>query len=90
MAIVPLETAGEQRDGLAWNARPDSEAAFIRVRSRSIPRWLFYSLITIVVWAFWGIAAKLPTGGISPIAIQAISCIGMLPLALGLLLAPRL
>ncbi|MGQ0636425.1 MAG: DMT family transporter, partial [Planctomycetaceae bacterium] len=42
------------------------------------------------VWAFWGIAAKLPTGGISPIAIQAISCIGMLPLALGLLLAPRL
>lgn len=44
-----------------------------------IPRWIFFSLLTIILYGFMGLAAKFASDNISPITVQVISTLGMIP-----------
>jgi drug/metabolite transporter (DMT)-like permease len=56
-----------------------------------VPRWLVYSMISIVIWGVWGLVPK-ATQEVhnSPLLMQVISTIGLLPISLLLLLSPNL
>ena len=53
-----------------------------------IPRWLMYTLLATALWGLWGIVSALASRDVSPLVIQVISTIGIVPAALVLLLAP--
>jgi transporter family protein len=45
-----------------------------------MPRWLFWTLLTLVSWGLWAVLLKLIGGGLSEIHVQAISTVGLLPI----------
>ena len=53
-----------------------------------IPRWLMYTLLATALWGVWGIVSALVSRDVSPLVIQVISTIGIVPAALVLLFAP--
>jgi len=55
---------------------PGSKTGFAGL---AIPRWIFFSLLTIILYGFMGLAAKFASNKISPITVQVISTIGMIP-----------
>jgi drug/metabolite transporter (DMT)-like permease len=46
-----------------------------------MPKWLFYSLVSVVTWAFWAIIPKATSNKMSPVVMQVLSTIGLLPVA---------
>lgn len=44
-----------------------------------MPRWLFYSLLTMLLWGGWGVVSKPVSTAVSPWQAQCLSTIGLLP-----------
>lgn len=57
-------------------------------RGQLFPLWLFYSLLTVVVWGLWGIQSKIAVDRMSPWVNQILFPIGLLPIV-GLALRAR-
>ena len=55
-----------------------------------MPRWLAYSLLTIVCWGAWGAVSKVASDGIDANTNQIYFTLGLLPLMLFLTRSPRL
>lgn len=47
---------------------------------RRFPKWLIWSLATIVLWGTWGLVSKIASGGIDAYVNQLLYTIGLLPL----------
>jgi len=47
-----------------------------------MPRWLSFSLITIALFGVWGFVSTVITKEVSPLTVQVLSTIGLLPVAL--------
>lgn len=45
-----------------------------------LPRWLAYSLLTIVCWGAWGAVSKVASGGVDANTNQIFFTLGLLPL----------
>ena len=48
--------------------------------SRRLPLWLFWSLITIVMWGTWGLVSKIASGGVDAYMNQLLFTAGIAPL----------
>jgi uncharacterized membrane protein len=49
-----------------------------------MPRWLFWTLLTLLSWGLWAVLSKLVGGELSQIHIQAISTLGLVPIVAAL------
>lgn len=49
-----------------------------------MPRWIVWTLLTLLSWGVWAILSKLIGGGISDAHVQAISTLGILPILVAL------
>jgi hypothetical protein len=47
--------------------------------NRLLPRWLFYSLVTMLLWGGWGVVSKPLATTLSPWQVQCLSSLGLLP-----------
>src|SRR5262245_5029358 len=45
-----------------------------------MPRWLFWTLLTLLSWGLWAVLSKLIGSDLSEMQIQAISTLGLLPI----------
>ena len=55
-----------------------------------MPRWLAYSLLTILVWGAWGAVSKVASDGVDANTNQVFFTFGLLPLALLVWCSPRI
>ncbi|MDE1175590.1 MAG: EamA family transporter [Edaphobacter sp.] len=55
-----------------------------------LPAWLFYSLLTILVWGAWGATSKVASDGIDANTNQIFFTLGLLPLMFFVLRSPRI
>lgn len=55
-----------------------------------MPGWLFYSLVTVVVWGAWGATSKVASNGIDANTNQVFFTLGLIPLLLFVLRSPRI
>lgn len=55
----------------------------------SFPVWLWYALLCIFWWGLWGFLSKIGSEAASPMQMQILFTLGMLPVALGMLLQMR-
>lgn len=46
----------------------------------TVPRWLLWSLATIVLWGTWGLVSKIASGGVDAFINQLLYTAGILPL----------
>jgi len=53
-----------------------------------MPRWLAYTLTCTAIWGIWGLVSAVVARGVSPLATQVISTLGVVPVALLLFLSP--
>jgi bacterial/archaeal transporter family protein len=53
------------------------------------PVWLWYALLGIFFWGFWGFLSKIGSAAASPLQMQILFTLGMLPVAVGMLLQMR-
>jgi bacterial/archaeal transporter family protein len=53
------------------------------------PLWLGYALLCIFWWGLWGFLSKIGSGTASPLQMQILFTLGMLPVALGMLVQMR-
>ena len=53
------------------------------------PVWLWYALLGIFLWGLWGFLSKIGSGAASPLQMQILFTLGMLPVAVGMLLQMR-
>lgn len=49
-------------------------------RLRTFPRWLLWSMATIVLWGTWGLVSKIASGGVDAYVNQLLYTVGLLPL----------
>jgi transporter family protein len=49
-------------------------------RPRTFPRWLLWSMATIVLWGTWGLVSKIASGGVGAYVNQLLYTVGLLPL----------
>lgn len=49
------------------------------------PVWLWYALLGIFLWGLWGFLSKVGSGTASPMQMQILFTLGMLPVAIGML-----
>jgi bacterial/archaeal transporter family protein len=49
-------------------------------RSRRLPAWLIWSLVTIVLWGTWGLVSKIASGGMDAYVNQLLYTAGLAPL----------
>lgn len=61
-----------------------------RRKVAGLDAWLFYSLVTILLWGAWGLVSKLASEGIDANTNQVYFTLGLLPLILMMLRSPRL
>lgn len=54
-----------------------------------MPRWLAFSLLTILVWGAWGAVSKVASDGVDADTNQVFFSFGLLPLALAVWCSPR-
>ena len=57
----------------------------LSVAGIAIPKWIVFSLLTIILYGLMGVVAKFASNTISPLLVQVISSVGMIPL-LGMLI----
>lgn len=55
----------------------------------AIPKWVFFSILTIVLYGLMGVVAKFASNNISPLLVQVISSFGMFPLLIMLLFTSK-
>ncbi|MGA8151870.1 MAG: DMT family transporter [Terriglobales bacterium] len=55
-----------------------------------IPRWLAFSLLTILLWGAWGAVSKVASDGVDALTNQIFFTIGLLPLIAVIWRSPRL
>src|ERR1035438_1744931 len=48
--------------------------------SRRLPLWLFWSLVTIVMWGTWGLVSKIASDGVDAYMNQLLFTVGIAPL----------
>ena len=65
--------------------KPSSSTPMLRFAGITIPKWVVFSLLTIVLYGLMGVVAKFASNTISPLLVQVISSFGMIPL-LGVLI----
>ena len=53
------------------------------------PVWLWYALLCIFWWGLWGFLSKIGSGTASPMQMQILFTLGMLPVAVGMLVRMR-
>lgn len=51
-----------------------------QVSRTRFPRWLFWSLLTIVLWGTWGFVSKVASGGVDAYVNQLLYTAGLAPL----------
>lgn len=47
-----------------------------------MPKWLLYSVLTVIFWGAWAVVSKEALGGISPMQNQLLFTVGLMPLML--------
>src|SRR5713101_8717870 len=57
--------------------------------ARRLPAWLWYALLCIFWWGLWGFLSKIGSAAASPLQMQILFTLGMLPVAVGMLLHMR-
>ena len=55
----------------------------------NFPVWLWYALLGIFLWGLWGFLSKIGSAAASPLQMQILFTLGMLPVAVGMLLQMR-
>jgi bacterial/archaeal transporter family protein len=50
------------------------------IRSARFPRWLLWSIVTIVLWGTWGLVSKIASEGVDAYANQLLYTAGLAPL----------
>jgi bacterial/archaeal transporter family protein len=55
-----------------------------------MPRWLTFSLLTIVLYGLWGFVSTAITKEVAPLTVQFLSTIGLLPVAVLVAFSPKL
>jgi uncharacterized membrane protein len=55
-----------------------------------MPRWLFFSIITVLAWGVWAVISRLIGDALTAAQSQALSMIGMLPVLAALAVSKRL
>jgi transporter family protein len=55
-----------------------------------MPRWLAFSLLTILVWGAWGVLSKVASAGVDADTNQVFFTFGLLPLILIVWRSPRM
>jgi transporter family protein len=45
-----------------------------------MPKWLWYSILTVLAWGTWGVVSKVALGMVSPMLNQVIFTLGLIPL----------
>jgi transporter family protein len=53
------------------------------------PVWLWYALLGIFLWGSWGFLSKIGSAAATPLQMQILFTLGMLPVAVGMLLQMR-
>lgn len=61
-----------------------------RVTILGMPAWLFYSLLTILLWGAWGSTSKVASNGIDANTNQVFFTLGLLPPMLFVLRSPHI
>lgn len=61
----------------------------IRIAGTSISKWVFFSLLTIILYGLMGVVAKFASNTVSPLLVQVISSFGMSPLLIILFLSSK-
>jgi bacterial/archaeal transporter family protein len=51
-----------------------------QIQSRRLPRWLIWSLATIVLWGTWGLVSKIASAGVDAYVNQLLYTAGLAPL----------
>lgn len=59
---------------------PNAQPAAELTPSRGLPRWLIWSLITIVLWGTWGLVSKVASSGVDAYVNQLLYTAGLAPL----------
>ena len=54
-----------------------------------LPVWLWYALLCIFWWGLWGFLSKIGSARATPMQMQTLFTLGMLPVAIGMLLHMR-
>ena len=54
-----------------------------------LPIWLWYALLGIFLWGLWGFLSKIGSEAASPLQMQILFTLGMLPVAIGMLVQMR-
>lgn len=78
------EIAGKALPGILRSlyARPvetTSEGSNL-VHPRRVPKWLMWSLLTIVLWGTWGLVSKIASTGVDAYMNQLLYTVGLAPL----------
>lgn len=55
-----------------------------------MPRWLLFTLLTMLLWGGWGALSKPLSSALSPWQVQALSVLGLIPVVTWLALSPQL
>lgn len=53
------------------------------------PIWLWYALLGVFLWGLWGFLSKIGSDTASPMQMQILFTLGMLPVALGMFIQLR-
>ncbi len=69
---------------------PTASALAAQPKILGMHAWLFYSLLTILLWGAWGAVSKIASDGIDADTNQVYFTLGLLPLILVILRSPRL
>jgi transporter family protein len=69
---------------------PTDGASVEQMKIAGMQAWLFYSLLTILLWGAWGAVSKVASDGIDANTNQVYFTLGLLPLILVILRSPRL
>jgi len=66
--------------------KPLTAKPTVSLAGLSIPKWIIFSLLTIILYGLMGVVAKFASNTISPYLVQIISSFGMVPLLLMLIM----
>src|SRR5437762_8094321 len=61
----------------------------MQTERRQFPIWLWYALLCIFWWGLWGFLSKIGSVAASPLQMQILFTLGMLPVAIAMLLQMR-
>ena len=56
---------------------------------RKLPTWLGYALLCVFWWGLWGFLSKIGSATASPLQMQILFTLGMIPVAVAMLFAMR-